>query len=122
MVLLSSLVPGKQEQSVTSKQVINRVLLQHRVYYYEFIRRTSERCDPKLQSLGKKSCTAQSRKTGFGMEASFPSALCGFTRLTVGQTVRLCSLKIKKTHQGKVEILFCNVDWSGLVNRRPSQH
>lgn len=61
MVLLRSLVPGKQEQSVANKRVVNQVLVQHRVYYYEFIRLTSELCDPKLQSFSKTG-TTQSRK------------------------------------------------------------
>lgn len=61
MVLLRSLVPGKQEQSVTNKQVVNQVLVQHRVYYQEFIRPTSEVCDPKLQPFSKTG-TTQSRK------------------------------------------------------------
>lgn len=61
-------MPGKQEQSVTSKQVINRVLLQHRVYYYEFIRRASERCDPKLQSPKKTAPLGQGERV-FGLGA-----------------------------------------------------
>lgn len=76
-MFLRSLVPGKQEQSVTSKQVINRVLLQHRVYYYEFIRRASERCDPELQSLGKKAAPLGQGKEVLGWKPVFLQSSVG---------------------------------------------
>lgn len=113
MVLLRSLVPGKQEQSVTNKRVVNQVLVQHRVYYCEFISLASELCDPQLQSFSKTG-TTQSRKK---LQSPFYSILAERRPASVclGAQSQTSSEGEEIHSNRKVKCSLFNVDLSGLM-------
>lgn len=93
-MLLRSLVPGKLEQSVTNKRVVNQVLVQHRLYCCEFIRLTSDLCDPKLQSLSKLEPVGQE-------SASEPRFNPQFYSILAERSINFCLLRTKQQQRGR---------------------